>query len=375
MIIRGGRVFDGRDGFVGRDLYVDGDRISGGDRGGEVVDAAGCYVIPGLIDIHIHGCVGREFVECPSRDMSLMTRYEASRGVTAICPTTLTLSEDVLARACGEIASASDPEGAEIVGINLEGPFISPNKLGAQNPGYVRPPDAALFRRLKSASGGMVKMLAVAPEVEGAFAMIDELKDEVVCSVAHTAADYETAARAFSLGARHVTHLYNAMPPFHHRSPGVIGAALDAPGCMAELICDGVHIHPSVVRATFGMFGAGRIVMVSDSMMATGLGDGVYQLGGLPVRVSGNVAVLEDGGNIAGSVTNLMDCLRTAVRDMGIPLHYAVKCASVNPARAIGIFSERGDLSAGKIADAVLLDDDLNIAAVIIRGKGLKLNL
>jgi N-acetylglucosamine-6-phosphate deacetylase len=278
------------------------------------------------------------------------------------------LPEEALARACGEISRCSGHGGASIAGINLEGPFVSPHKLGAQNPDYVRRPDAALFRRLQDAARGMVRMLAIAPETDGAMDVIKDVAGEAVCSIAHTTADYDTAIRAFAAGAKHVTHLYNAMPPFHHRDPGVIGAAFDTPGCRVELICDGVHVHPGVVRATFKMFGVDRVVMVSDSMMATGLGDGEYELGGLPVKVSGNKATLVHGGAIAGSVTDLMKCLVTAVKVMGIPLHTAVKCASANPAAAIGLAGERGSLTPGHAADIVLLDESLEISRVILRG-------
>jgi N-acetylglucosamine-6-phosphate deacetylase len=283
----------------------------------------------------------------------------------------MTLPEPVLAEACRNMAGLSAPNGAALVGINLEGPFVSPHKLGAQNPDYVMNPDAALFRRLQAAAGGLVKLLAIAPEVDGGLAVIRELSGEVVCSLAHTAADYGVAMDAFACEARHVTHLYNAMPPFSHREPGVIGAAFDTPACMVELITDNVHIHPSVVRATFRMFGDDRVILISDSMMATGLTDGLYELGGQPVRVEGKTARLERDGAIAGSVTNLMNCMRTAASEMGIPLYSAVKCASVNPAKSIGVFDRRGSITPGKYADLVLLDESLAVKQVFLRGRAI----
>ena len=370
MIIKGAKVF-GKSGFEARDIFVLGERVASLNPSGEVIDADGLFAIPGLIDIHLHGCVGSEFTVSGDEGLRAMARYEASNGVTSVCPTTLTLPEDMLAGACRRISSCETPDGAAFVGIYLEGPFVSPRKLGAQNPDYVLKPDVGLFKRLQAASGGMVKVIAVAPETEGALGVIGEISGSVTCTIAHTTADYDTSMLAFAKGARQVTHLYNAMPPFHHREPGVIGAAFDTPGCRVELICDGVHIHPSAVRATFRMFGDDRIIMISDSMMATGLDDGEYELGGLPVIVRGNKAVLAEGGAIAGSATNLMGCLRAAVLEMGIPLHSAVKCASVNPAKAIGIFGERGSLEAGKSADIVLLDEGLDIKRVILRGRTL----
>ena len=197
---------------------------------------------------------------------------------------------------------------------------------------------------------------------------IDEVADEVRISIAHTCADYETAHEAYRRGAKHVTHLFNAMPPLAHREPGVIGAAADA-GATSEIIADGVHIHPSAVRAAFKLFGSDHMILVSDSMEATGMPDGEYSLGGQAVTVRGNRATLHDG-TIAGSATDLMGCLATAVRDMGVPLAAAVRAATINPARALGIDAERGSIEAGKVADIVLLDaKTLDIRAVILRGR------
>ena len=211
-----------------------------------------------------------------------------------------------------------------------------------------------------------VKLCDMAPELPGAMETIEELSGEVRISLAHTEADYDTACEAFRRGARQATHLFNAMPPFSHRAPGVIGAAFDSENVAVELIADGVHIHPSVVRAVFTLF-SGRVILISDSMMATGLADGEYSLGGQAVTVRGNLATLHDG-TIAGSATNLMDCVRSAVR-MGIPLGEAVRSASTNPARALGIENDYGSLEAGRLANVVLLDEELNIHAVLLRGR------
>ena len=187
-------------------------------------------------------------------------------------------------------------------------------------------------------------------------------------SLAHTEADYDTAWKAFQAGASHVTHLYNAMPPFHHRNPGVIGAAFDSPDSRVELICDGIHLHPSVVRAAAKMFGEDRIILVSDSMMAAGLPDGTYALGGQEVHVTGKKAELADG-TIAGSVTNLMECMKNAVRDMKLPFEMAIKAAAVNPAKEIGIYDRYGSITARKIANIVLLDKEYNVRMVILKGQ------
>ncbi len=252
------------------------------------------------------------------------------------------------------------------MGINMEGPFISEAKKGAQNAAYLHAPDADMFRRLQKKANGLFKLCDLAPELPGAMETIEALAGEVRLSIAHTEADYDTACEAFRRGARQVTHLYNAMPPLSHRAPGVIGAAADNDEVAVELIADGVHIHPAVVRATFKMFW-NRVMLISDSMMATGLEDGEYSLGGQAVTVRGNRATLHDG-TIAGSATNLLDCVRSAVK-MGIPLGQAIRSASTNPARAIGVQHDYGSLEPGKLANVLLLDDELNVHTLLLRGQ------
>lgn len=337
-----------------------------------VLDADGLYAIPGLIDIHFHGCMGHDFCDGTVEAIDAITRYEASCGVTSVCPATMTVSPESLvqvmdaARTYNE--SPARPGQASLVGINMEEPFISEAKKGAQAAEHIRLCDEALFCSLQERSGGLIKLVDIAPENEGAMEFIDALHDKVTISLAHTTADYQTAKEAYDRGARHATHLYNAMPPFTHRAPGVVGAAFDSPHCRAELICDGVHIHPSVVRATFQLFGDDRMILISDSMRAVGMEDGQYTLGGQDVAVKGKYATLVSDGTLAGSVTNLMDCMRTAVKEMQIPLESAIACATMNPAKAIGIYDRYGSISTGKIANLVLLDQDLNLRQVIIHG-------
>jgi N-acetylglucosamine-6-phosphate deacetylase len=301
--------------------------------------------------------------------MEAMAVYEASQGITTIVPATMTLSRSALKKICQAAASYPNKKGAILCGINMEGPFISMERKGAQNGDYVMAPNAEMFRELNEAANHMVKLLAIAPEVPGAADCIKELKDEVVLSVAHTTADYEEAAEAFANGVHHVTHLYNAMSGISHRAPGVVGAAADNEKVEAELICDGIHIHPATVRQTFKMFGDDRIILISDSMEATGMPDGEYSLGGQKVIKSGNLATLEDEKTIAGSATNLMDCLRTAVQKMNIPLESAVKCAAVNSAKSVGIYDQYGSVTLGKTANLVLLkEEDLSTVQVILKG-------
>ena len=256
-----------------------------------------------------------------------------------------------------------------MLGVNMEGPFISIEKKGAQDDQHIISCSEDVCQQFLDASKGLVKFVGIAPERSAdALAFIEKMKQKVNISLAHTNADYDSAFAAFCAGANHAVHLYNAMPPFTHRQPGVVGAVADSPHVNAELICDGVHIHPSVVRATFKMMGAERMILISDSMRATGMPNGRYLLGGLEVDVEGKHAVLVSNGALAGSATNLMDCMRTAVKKMGIPLETAVACATMNPAKALGEFENYGSIALGKKADVVLLDQDLNLKMVIKNG-------
>ncbi len=335
-----------------------------------VMDAAGNYVIPGLTDIHFHGCMGSDCCDGTVEAFQTIARYELSQGITSITPATMTMSEEVLSQICRAAKTYRDTaeeNAADFCGLYMEGPFINAAKKGAQNEKYITPADTAMLNRLQDLSGNMLRTVAIAPETAGAMDFIRENSSRVNISIAHTTADYDTAKEAIACGASQLTHTYNAMPPFSHRAPGPIGAAADDEHCRAELICDGIHIHPAVVRTTFKMFGDDRIIFISDSMRAAGLADGQYDLGGQNVTVKGNLAVLEDG-TIAGSVTNLMDCVRTAVHDMGIPFASAVKCAAVNPAKAVGIYDAYGSLTPGKFANIVILDKNLDIKTVLHHG-------
>lgn len=372
--ITNGSVFKEQGLFADDTLYICDERIVSREEyekasGEEVVtDASDCYVIPGLTDIHFHGCMGSDCCDGTVEDFATIARYELRQGVTSITPATMTMSEEVLSTISEAVRDFSCPDGADVVGLYMEGPFINMAKKGAQNGKYIHKADTAMLERLQKLSGNKFLSVVVAPETEGALDFISENSGKINISIAHTTADYDTAKEAIARGASQLTHMFNAMPPLTHRAPGPIGAAADDDHCMAELICDGIHIHPAVVRTAFKIFGDDRIILISDSMRATGMADGEYDLGGQKVIVRGNLATLEDG-TIAGSATNLMDCVRNAVKDMGIPLASAVKCAAVNPARAIGTIDNYGTLDAGKYANVVILDKDLAIKNIFRHGE------
>ncbi len=366
MRLTGGRVFDPRKGFVLRDVCTEGDRIAA-ESAGETVDVTGCYVIPGLTDLHFHGCRGADFSDGDAAGLQTMADYELSRGVTQICPAGMTLDAPQLEKICVTAAEhkKNAVSGADLVGVNLEGPFLSQAKKGAQNGAWIRDPDPALLLHLKELSGGLVKLVSLAPEAPGAVEFIRQVKDQVRVSVAHTACNYDQAMAAFDAGARQATHLFNAMNPFAHREPGPVGAASDS-DCMVELICDGIHIHPAVIRAVFKLF-AGRVIIISDSLRACGMPDGQYELGGQDIFVKGPLATLADG-TIAGSITDLMGGMIRAV-GFGIDLHTAVTAAAVHPAQALGIYDRYGSLDVGKTANIVVLAPDLSLRSVIFHGK------
>lgn len=409
MIIKNVKVYTEEKRFEEGSIYIEGGRFvspsvyygrKASGKGNEeqeetVVDGEGCYAVPGLIDLHLHGCMGADFCDGTKEAIRTIAEYEASVGVTTIAPATMTLPVEELERILSVAAEYAKEQAAgretgnktghrttgkaerpqegkpeaDLAGVNMEGPFISRVKKGAQDAANIIPCDVSVCERFLEASGGLVKFIGVAPEEnKGAVEFIRAVKDKVHVSLAHTNADYDTADAAFRAGADHAVHLYNAMSSFTHRTPGVIGAAADNEHVWAELICDGVHVHPAAVRAAFKMLGAERIVLISDSMRAAGMPDGTYTLGGLDVNVRGNRATLVSDGALAGSVTNLMDCVRTLVKKMRIPLETAVACATVNPARRLGIEADYGSIAEGKIGDVVLLDKDLNLKLVVKRG-------
>ena len=339
----------------------------------ETIDGNGAYAIPGLIDLHFHGCKGDDFCDGTKEAIARIAEYEASIGVTAIAPATMTLPveelKQILSVAAKYKKNGTSPKAADLVGINMEGPFISKVKKGAQDERNIIPCNVEIAEQFLEASDGLVKFIGIAPEDnEDYLEFIEEMKGKVNISLAHTNADYDTAKKAFDAGANHAVHLYNAMPAFTHRAPGVVGAVYDGKHVMAEIICDGIHIHPAMVRATFEMMGADRMILISDSMRATGMPDGQYTLGGLDVKVVGKRATLVSDGAIAGSATNLADCMRTVVKEMQIPLETAIACATINPAKSLGIDDQYGSIKAGKKADIVLLKDNLDLQAVVKDG-------
>ena len=368
MLIKNARIFVGKT-FVDGDIAFEETITAIGKLDGTAdLDAQGGYVIPGLVDIHTHGAVGGDFSDGKPEDLQPMANYYAAHGVTSFLATTMTLPERVLTPAMHTIRDFRRTGGAKCAGVHLEGPFLGYAKRGAQAAENLHLPDTALFDRLNEACGGQVKLLTVACEEDGAMEFISHVAKTAVVSLGHSSCSYDQAMEAFSRGASHATHLFNGMEPLHHRKPGIIAAAMDA-GASVELICDGIHIHPAVIRLVHKLYGD-KLNLISDSLRCAGMPDGEYELGGQSITMKNGKATLTGTDTIAGSSISMLDALRNVVR-FGLPLTDAVYAASTAPALAAGL-TDIGSLQAGKCADLLVLDQDLNLKSVFVDGQQFK---
>ena len=372
MLFYNGTIFCGGT-FQKADVRTQGERIVSVSPslekmdGEEAVDLQGKWLLPGFFDVHTHGRDGADFSDAPVPELVRIRDSYARCGVTSLLATTMTMEENYSRAMLKRIRSAIEEKsgGSRIWGINLEGPFLGPDKKGCHDPQYLRKPDIAWFEELDACAGGHIRLVDLDPTLEGAMDFIRTYAGKKKLSIAHTGADYETACKAVDVGADHVTHLYNAMNGLHHREPGVVGMVQDRE-VWAELICDGVHVHPAVIRLTFAS-NARKLCIVSDSLSAAGLGDGVYSLGGLTVHVNGRRATLADG-TLACSVSNVFEECRNVI-SFGILPEEAIAAASLNPAKAMGLEDEIGDIRPGLLADLLIVSPQMELERVYIGGK------
>ena len=333
----------------------------------KVIDAQGGYVTPGFIDLHIHGYLGKDVCDASEESMRIISSGIVENGVTGYLPTTMTVDINTVSSAieiCRDLMKSDDYEGSRILGVHAEGPFISASKKGAQDPKFILKPDAEYVKK----HADVIRIITLAPEEDEDFAAIREIcdKTDVVVSMGHTSADYETALASVNAGVRHTTHLYNAMTPMTHRFPGVVGAALNS-DASCELIVDTYHVSPGLYDLTYKMKGR-KLCFITDCLPAGGLGEGEYTLGGAKIIYKDNICRLEDG-TIAGSVLPLNMGVWNVYNNSRIPLHECVNCASLNPATVIGLADRKGSLENGKDADIVILDRDFNVKKTIIGGR------
>ncbi|HEX3531162.1 MAG TPA: N-acetylglucosamine-6-phosphate deacetylase [Thermoanaerobaculia bacterium] len=327
---------------------------------------------PGFIDLHVHGGDGADFMDADASATERILRFHARHGTTALAATTLSASPQDLHAAVASIASVArsaraPTAGAEICAIHLEGPYISRERAGAQDPASIRRPDLQEVEALLALAPRMKWLMTVAPEIEGVRGLIERYRDRITFSIGHTAAGYAEAVAALAWGASHFTHLFNAMSGLHHRDPGVAGAALTSASATAELIADGVHVHPAVLRLAAQAM-PHRIALITDAMRACGLADGIYKLYHHDVTVGEGAARLGDG-TLAGSVLTLERAVQTMVEQAGLPLTAVLPLATEVPARILGIADRKGKLAEGYDADIVVLAEKLAVERVFVRGR------
>ncbi|WFA17144.1 N-acetylglucosamine-6-phosphate deacetylase [Paenibacillus mucilaginosus] len=338
----------------------------------EIVDAKGSWLLPGFIDVHVHGGWGGDFMDASEESLAKITRFHASRGTTTMLATTMTASREDITRALQAVQAfrAKGMPFARLAGVHLEGPFINPKLAGAQDPKLMLPPQSEWLEEWTSAYPGLIRLLTLAPELEGAAPFIRMLAGHgIVAACGHTDAAYDQIQEAVSHGLSHAVHTFNAMKGLHHREPGVVGAVLTNEAVTAEVIADGIHVHEACVRLLTVTKRQGNLVLVTDAISAAGLGDGDYMLGGQDVVVKDGVARLKEGGNLAGSTLTMIDALRYMVERIGLSVEEASLLASRNPARVLGLSEHTGSIAGGKAADLLLVSPSLEIERVWVDGR------
>jgi N-acetylglucosamine-6-phosphate deacetylase len=335
--------------------------------GDELIDLGDRWLVPGYVDPHVHGGGGAQCNTSDPEEIATVAHFHASHGTTGLVATTVAAPMEELESALEAIARCKAPS---VIGAHLEGPFLSPKRPGAMDPDLFINPDVEQLRRLLEAGAGRVRVMTLAPELPGSLELVERLaRESIVASIGHTDATDTEVRAAADAGASSATHVFNAMPPLHHRAPGAVGAVLDLSGVSCELICDGVHVDPVAMRLLLRAKGVSGMRLVTDAMSAAGMPDGEYRLGGRPVSVAGGRAVLAGGGSIAGSTLTMERAVQNAVRLLGASVEEAILMASTNSARLLGLEGRKGEISAGSDADLVVLDGSLGVQATMVAGQ------
>ncbi|WP_044481802.1 N-acetylglucosamine-6-phosphate deacetylase [Paenibacillus antibioticophila] len=345
----------------------------------EAIDAQGAYVLPGFIDIHVHGGMLQDFSAPSKQAFDDITKLHLSQGTTSMLATTMTMPKEVIDAVLEEVHRYIE-DGmpyAKLAGVHLEGPFINPNWPGAQNPAHIVPPNKAWVEQWNAKYPGLIKQVTLAPEQEGAHELIAFLRSQaIVAAAGHTDATYEEIMSAVEVGLHHAVHTFNAMTPFHHRKPGTAGAVLSSPAISAEIIADGIHVHKAGIQLLAQVKNNRNLILITDAMSAAGLGNGDYMLGDLPVVVKDNVCTLkEDEGTLAGSTLTMIRGFRHLVQEIGMTIEQASEAASGNPARLLRIDHSTGSIETGKLADLLLVSTDLQLEKIWVEGRAFQSEL
>lgn len=339
----------------------------------ETVDATGKYILPGFIDVHVHGGMLEDFSKPSKAGIDAITKLHASQGTTTMLATTMTMPKDVLDEVLAEVQSymENDMPYAQLGGVHLEGPFISPKWPGAQNPAHIVPPNKDWIEQWEEQYPGLIKQVTFAPEREGSHELIRFLRKKGIAAAAgHTDATYEDIMSAQAVGLNHSVHMFNAMTPLHHRKPGTAGAILSTPAISAEIIADGIHVHKAAIKLLASVKTDHNLLLITDAMSAAGLGNGDYMLGDLPVVVKDNVCTLKKSeGTLAGSTLTMIRGFRYLVQEVGLSIERASEAASGNPARLLRMDHITGSIETGKQADLLVVDNDLELQQIWIKGR------